>query len=48
MIFVFSPGLAGDKTKTAHHKNLGKVGWQARGGPGRNIDVLMELQLTKV
>ena len=27
---------------------MGKVGWQARGGPGRNIDVLMELQLNKV
>ncbi|ELU17929.1 hypothetical protein CAPTEDRAFT_154368 [Capitella teleta] len=27
---------------------LSKVGWQARGGPGRDIEVLMELQLSKV
>ena len=27
---------------------LGKVGWQARGGPGRSVDILMELQLNKV
>ena len=27
---------------------MGKVGWQARGGPQRDIDVLVEFQLNKV
>ena len=28
--------------------SMGKIGWQARGGLHRNVDVLMELQLNKV
>ncbi len=30
------------------NQRIGKIGWQARGGPQRDIDVLMELQLSKV
>lgn len=36
---------AGPKTPPP---SMGKVGWQARGGPCRDIDTLMELQLNKV
>ena len=48
--FQGSPGSVrkGKGVKEPHKGRQGKLAWQASGGPGRDLDVLMELQLNKV
>ena len=48
--FVFRPGgdIAFSKKGLSSRPELGKVGWQARGGAGRDINTLIEIQLSKV
>ncbi|KAI8514937.1 Autophagy protein [Branchiostoma belcheri] len=42
-----SPAKAGSQRDTSYSRH-GRLGWQARGGPGRDTDVHVELQMNKV